>query len=252
MEQQKVLFGLVGFPLGHSRSQEWFNARFALEGKTNAEYRLFPLNVIEEFPSLLRNEPDLAGLNVTIPYKEKIIPFLDELDESARSAGAVNTVRITRRDGLITTKGFNTDAPGFLKTTEGLALKGPALILGTGGGAKAVEYALSLKGIPFSFVSRKSDAHGILSYTDLTQGLIRSHLLIINATPLGMHPDTGSFPPIPYQFLTRDHFLYDLIYNPEETEFLKKGLAMNTRVMNGWQMLVSQAELSYNIFMEGG
>jgi shikimate dehydrogenase len=248
MNDRKVLYGLIGYPLSHSFSAHYFNEKFRLAGDTDKEYRLFPLNKSETFPDLLERHPNLAGLNVTIPYKEKIIPYLDEIDGTARSIGAVNTILIQRNRGLIVTKGFNTDATGFYQTLSGLTLAGPALILGTGGGAKAVAHALNKKNIPFTFVSRNPGKPGILSYDDLTSDIIRRHLLIINTTPVGMFPDTGEFPMIPYQHLSGNHTLYDLIYNPGETEFLKRGKIMGAKPLNGKQMLINQAELSYAIF----
>ena len=213
---------------------------------------MFPIKNIHEFPFLLFNNPDLAGLNVTIPFKEKIIPWLDELDDIARAIGAVNTIKITRENGKVKTKGFNTDAPGFLQTLSDRNLRGPALVLGTGGGAKAVAHALKEKNIPFKFVSRRINDPGVLSYDDLSYELISNHLFIINTTPLGMFPDTGGFPPIPYEYLTENHFLYDLIYNPGETEFMKRGKGMNAQTTNGLQMFIKQAELSSNIFLGSG
>ena len=248
MEQEKLLFGLIGFPLGHSWSAGYFNEKFRSTGEAGKEYRLFPLESLNEFQGLLAKFPALAGLNVTIPFKEKIIPYLDELDDTARSIGAVNTIRIIRKNGMILTKGFNTDAPGFLQTLSVKIPQGPALILGTGGGAKAVAHALNGKNITYTFVSRKNTGPGIVTYHDLSPDLIREHLLIINTTPLGMFPDTGKFPPIPYLHLTEAHFLYDLIYNPEETEFIRRGKAMKSQTMNGSQMLQNQADLSYRIF----
>lgn len=248
MDEKRLLLGLIGFPLDHSWSPAWFREKFACEGRENAEYRLFPLDRIEKFPELLHREPCLSGLNVTIPYKEKIIPFLDELDGTAMEVGAVNTIKITRAPGMIRSKGFNTDAPGFLETLAAPKLKGPVLILGTGGAAKAVAYALRVNNIPYKFVSRGEQGAGIISYNDLSLKVIRDHPLIVNATPLGMHPSLGESPPIPYQFLTDGHVLYDLIYNPEETEFLRKGKMMNSGTIGGKQMLLNQAQLSYNIF----
>ena len=245
-----TLLGLIGFPLSHSWSPGWFNEQFRLAGDQKKEYRLFPLSNIDEFPRLIAAYPELTGLNVTIPYKEKIIPYLDELDETARLIGAVNTIRITRKNGTILTKGFNTDAPGFLQTLTDRVLQHKALILGTGGGAKAVAYSLQKKNIPFTFVSRKKVGSGIISYPDLTFNGIREHLLIINTTPLGMYPDTDQFPPIPFHYLSENHYLYDLIYNPEESEFIKKGKAMNAQAMNGLQMLINQAVLALRIFNE--
>jgi shikimate dehydrogenase len=250
MGPRKLLFGLIGYPLDHSWSPEWFTEKFKKDGGGKKDYRLFPLTAIEEFPGLLVSYPELAGLNVTIPFKEKIIPYLDELDETARRIGAVNTIKISRNNGVILTKGFNTDAAGFLQTLTDHIPEGPALIIGTGGGAKAVACALTEKEIPFLYVSRDNKGSGIISYHDLTPEVICHHLFIINTTPLGMYPDTGTFPPIPYHHLSDCHFLYDLIYNPGETEFLKRGKAMKTRTMNGRQMLFNQAELSYQIFLK--
>jgi shikimate dehydrogenase len=248
MEQSEVLFGLIGFPLGHSWSAAWFNEKFRKTGEKGKEYRLFPLHDLCEFEALLRRFPTLSGLNVTIPYKEKIIPYLDELDETARSIGAVNTIKVNRSNGIINTIGYNTDAPGFLQTLTDTIPQSDALILGTGGAAKAIACALNIKKIPFTFVSRNKQGKGIISYQDLSVEIIQRHLLIINATPLGTFPDTNQFPPIPYNHLSSKHFLYDLTYNPPETEFLKHGHAMNTRIKNGERMLINQAELSYQIF----
>ncbi len=248
MNDRKVLYGLIGYPLSHSFSARYFNEKFRLAGDTNKEYRLFPLSNSDTFPDLLEKHPNLAGLNVTIPYKEQIIPYLGDIDGTARSVGAVNTILIERNKGLIVTKGFNTDATGFYQTLSGLTVAGPALILGTGGGAKAVAHALTKKNIPFAFVSRNPEKPGVLSYGDLTAAIIKQHLLIINTTPLGMFPESGEFPVIPYQHLSGNHTLYDLIYNPVETEFLKRGKIMGAKTLNGKQMLINQAELSYAIF----
>jgi shikimate dehydrogenase len=252
MKKNRLLFGLIGFPLGHSFSATWFNKKFILAGDTGKEYRLFPLQTLHEFPALLAGFPELTGLNVTIPYKEAIIPFLDEIDETARLIGAVNTIRITRANGIIRTKGFNTDAPAFLQTLSEQIPEGDALILGTGGASRAVAYALKEKNRRFSFVSRNKTRPGIITYEDLTRELIREHRFIINTTPMGMYPETDRCPSIPYQFLTADHFLYDLIYNPEVTRFMSNGNAMQARTMNGMQMFYNQAELAFNIFVGCG
>ncbi len=245
-----VLFGLIGFPLGHSWSAAWFTEKFREEGCSNRSYHLFPLKDISEFPELLQSHPGLKGLNVTIPYKEKIIPYLDELDETARSVGAVNTIQINHNNGRILTKGFNTDAPGFLQTITDPIPRGPALILGTGGAAKAVAYVLEEINIAFTFVSRGKQGSRIIAYQDISPEIISHNRLIINATPIGMFPDTNNFPPIPYHLLSSQHYLYDLIYNPSETQFMKRGKAMKALTMNGMQMLINQAELSYKIFLD--
>jgi len=249
MDEKPVTFGLIGFPLEHSWSPGWFTEKFRKSGEGEKQYRLFPLKSLNEFPDFLRQNPGLAGLNVTIPYKVSIIPYLDELDDTARSVGAVNTIQLRRINGVFHSKGFNTDANGFFLTLTDAVPKGPALILGTGGGARAVAHALNRKNIPFKFVSRNISRPGIVTYKDLTREVIGPHLFIINTTPLGMYPDFGGYPPIPYKFLTGDHCLYDLIYNPEETEFIKRGTSMKASTMNGLQMLFNQAELSCNIFL---
>jgi shikimate dehydrogenase len=245
----KLIFGLTGSPLGHSFSPTWFRDKFIREGIENAEYNLFPLASAGEFPALLVNVPELAGLNVTTPHKESILPYLDELDEISHAIGAVNTITIKRKGGMIRTMGYNTDAHGFYRSIMNMDLNTPALILGTGGGARAVAYALKQKDVGSAFVSRTRRSSNTVLYQDLDADIISQHLLIINATPVGMYPETDLFPPIPYHLLTNRHILYDLIYNPEETEFLKKGKSMNTLAINGMQMLHHQAEWAYKIFL---
>ncbi len=239
--------GLIGFPLAHSRSPEWFREKFVQMG-IEGLYTLFPLMDIAEFPDLLRRETGLNGLNVTIPYKEAIIPYLDSIDPAAREIGAVNTLRIIRNKGKIFTKGFNTDVYGFDVTLPALAPKTHALILGTGGASKAVAYVLEKQKIHFTFVSRNISKKETLGYSHLNKKHISDHTLIINTTPLGMFPDVGSRPPIPYRYLTQDHLLYDLIYNPLETRFLKEGRIRGCRTINGIKMLHQQAEKAFEIF----
>ncbi len=248
METGKNMLGLIGYPLGHSWSADWFNEKFRREGEVNWSYHLFPLKNILEFPALIMGIPRLTGLNVTIPFKEEIMPLLDELDPTAMEVGAVNTVCIKRTGGKIHTTGYNTDARGFLQTLPDIVPASRALILGTGGASKAVAWALSVKNIPFSFVSRGNTGEGILSYQDLTEEVVSCHHLIINTTPLGMFPEIGTFPAFPYHLLTGNQFLYDLVYNPGETMFLKKGKERNTGIRNGMEMLISQAELAWDIF----
>lgn len=248
MAHPEELYGLIGFPLGHSWSASYFNEKFRNEGQSHKRYMLFPLADIEDFPVLIQDQPSLAGLNVTIPYKEKIIPYLDELDPVAIEIGAVNTIIISRKNGSVHTKGFNTDADGFYLTLKDEISECKALILGTGGAAKAVAYALTKLEIPYTFVSRKTTGSGFCSYDELNIEIIKCNKLIINTSPLGMYPDITTFPPIPFHALDQDHFLYDLVYNPEETMFLKKGKAMHARTMNGKSMLINQAELAYEIF----
>jgi shikimate dehydrogenase len=205
---------------------------------------------VNDFPSLLLEEPELIGLNVTIPYKEQIIPFLDELDETARSIGAVNTIKISKSNGKIHTKGFNTDYPGFRKSLEGYTSGNKALILGTGGAARSVAFALDQMKISYKFVSRSEHMSGALKYPELNKELISENTLIINTTPLGMYPTTETFPEIPYQYLSANHLVYDLVYNPKETLFLQKGAKFGARTVNGLKMLEYQADISYQIFMD--
>lgn len=246
------VFGLIGFPLGHSFSKKYFAAKFAAEGITDAAYELFPLESVGRFPELLRSQPNLRGLNVTIPYKEQIIPYLNRLDSAAQRIGAVNVVRVAA-DG--STTGHNSDYFGFKTTLENrlqeyYPLNRPnlrALILGTGGASKAVRVALEDMGMGHTYVSRRP-GRNVLGYDDLTEKTVADNLLIINTTPLGMHPDTDVFPPLPYEWLTPAHLLYDLVYNPEETVFLKRGAAQGAKTLGGLPMLHAQAEKSWEIW----
>ena len=244
-----ITYGLIGNPLSHSGSESWFTKKLKNEGKAGCRYMNFLLSSLDEFPPIFRKYPALKGLNVTIPYKEKIIPWLEELDPKAEKIGAVNTILIHREKGNIHLKGFNTDADGFLQSANFSKHK-QALILGTGGAAKAVAYALSEIGISFLFVSRSKKSTNQITYTELTKEVFLRNTLIVNATPMGMFPNNESFPPVPYHLLSEKHFLYDLVYNPEMTVFLKKGLASGATIQNGLRMLATQAELSYHIWNE--
>jgi len=238
-------FGLIGYPLTHSFSPGYFKEKFEKEGILNSEYCLFPLENIDEIVSLVE-EKQPAGLNVTIPYKEKIISYLDELSPEAKKVGAINTIKF--RDGR--SEGHNTDIYGFEVSLKGLYgdnKPDDALILGTGGAAKAVQYVLEELDIMYHNVSRR---HSYVGYEDLDQGIMKSHHLIINTTPLGMRPNFDNCPKIPYEYLTEDHLLFDLIYNPEKTLFMKKGEAQGARVKNGLEMLHLQAEKSWEIWNE--
>lgn len=245
-----VLYGLIGYPLVHSWSATLFTEKFRQDGKFDYRYRLFPIAEVKDITLLIESQPALSGLNVTVPYKEKIIPFLDELDETAQLVGAVNTIKIWRNHGKIRTRGYNTDAGGFILSLPDPLSFSRALILGTGGAAKAVAHALRLKKIEYMFVSRTVHSDNIITYKEITQGLMDQYKFIINATPAGMYPEIGHYPPIPYHYLTKAHFLYDLIYNPEETVFLKHGLVRECKVMNGKQMFIHQASLAYTLFLE--
>jgi shikimate dehydrogenase len=242
-----VIYGLIGFPLSHSWSVSWFTDKFTQEKIHNKKYLLFPIERLSDFPELIRKNPDIQGLNVTIPYKEKIIGFLDELDETAHKIGAVNTINILRKEGIPFLKGYNTDAEGFRLSMNLSGFK-KALILGTGGASKAVAFTLKNLGIDFLFISRNPQNPLSIHYSEISEDIMQSHSLIINTTPLGMYPVTDSFPPIPYEWITGTHFLYDLVYNPGLTLFLKKGLEHGATIQNGINMLQLQAEKSFEIW----
>ena len=239
------LYGLIGFPLTHSFSKKFFTEKFEKEGIKNCRYENFPLPVIDDVKNII-SLPGLQGFNITIPYKEQIIPFLHQASDIVNKINACNCVKIVNGKLL----GFSTDVPGFqysLVSGLNLSLHKKALILGTGGSSKAVKYVLAKMGIEFITVSRKPAAGG-LSYEQITEEIIQSHKLIINTTPLGMFPNVVEAPPLPYQFITKDHFLFDLIYNPEKTLFLKKGEQQGAQIQNGYDMLILQAEESWRIW----
>lgn len=236
-------FGLIGKTLHYSFSKNYFTEKFLKEGIKNCSYHLFELETIEKFCSFL-DKQELHGLNVTIPYKESIIPYLEELDPEAAKIGAVNTIKF--EDGYL--KGYNTDVIGFrdslLHKLNGRKIE-HALILGTGGASKAIQFALEKLAIQSTIVSRsKGDIH----YKELDEMCLESHQLIINCTPLGTFPSVDECPPIPYQYLTAKHLLYDLVYNPEKSLFLKRGEASNAEIINGLPMLIGQAEASWKIW----
>ena len=238
-------YGLIGHPLKHSQSRFYFNEKFEHEG-LDCRYQHFDLKSIEEIHEMMETYPDLCGFNVTIPYKEAIIPLLDEIDPTAKEVGAVNVVTI--QNGRL--KGYNTDVYGFFQLLE-RALKGKevehALVLGTGGASKAVRYVLKQKNIPFSAVSR-SPEKGDYTYETLTDEILRQNHLIINTTPWGMAPKFDDFPDLHYQALSNKHILIDLIYNPKETAFMELGRTWGAKVYNGWQMFEEQAKKTWEIF----
>lgn len=243
-EKKTNRFGLLGRNISYSFSQGYFTQKFKDLGLNEYSYENFDIQRIEELEMVL-SQSDIKGLNVTIPYKEEVIPFLDELDAKAEKIGAVNTINITK-NGL---KGFNTDAYGFQKSLEPF-LKShhtKALILGTGGASKAVRFVLDELGIVNTYVSRQKK-EGQFSYDELDREVIEGHPLIINCTPLGTYPNIAEKPNIPYQFLNKDHLLYDLIYNPEKTTFLTLGEASGASICNGLQMLKLQAEKAWEIW----
>lgn len=236
-------FGLVGYPLTHSFSRAYFTEIFEREG-LDAVYVNYPLEKIEDIRSLL-SDSELEGLNVTIPYKESVIPFLDDVSDAVKEIGACNCIRV--QSGK--TCGFNTDVLGFQQTLERKLLPSHsrALVLGTGGAAKAVWYVLKQRNIPFLKVSRTAGEHQ-LTYESLTEELVADHRLIINTTPLGMYPNVDVCPNIPYEAITPAHYLYDLIYNPDQTEFLKRGTERGAITENGRDMLIIQANESRKIW----
>jgi shikimate dehydrogenase len=241
--------GLIGYPLSHSFSKRYFQEKFLKEGIQDYQYDLYPFENINLFPELLKRESQLVGLNVTIPYKQSIIPYLNELDETSQKIGAVNTILI--KNGKTT--GYNTDYIGFKQSlthfTGNEQSKLQALVLGTGGASKAVQEALKSLQIPFRLVSRQATEIAI-SYQNLSAQDFQTYRLIINTTPLGMYPDTDKFPEIPYHFLDQQHFVYDLIYNPEETLFLQKAKMQGAKTKNGLEMLYLQAEAAWKIWQE--
>ena len=238
-------YGLIGKSLSHSFSKKYFTEKFDNQGLIDSEYINIEIETIEEFVEKVK-ELNPQGLNVTIPYKELIIPYLDDLDEVAEIIGAVNT--IVFKNGKL--KGYNTDAFGFHQSIKPFfkSQHERALILGTGGASKAVEYVLKQYGVEVMFASRNDSKDNVLNWNDINENVIKHHLLIINCTPLGMFPNIASKPVIPYSALTERHLLVDLVYNPDETLFLKLGKENGAKVINGLTMLQQQAEKSWRLW----
>jgi len=238
-------FGLIGYPLGHSFSKKYFTEKFEREDITGNAYELYPLEHIGQLEDLLVANPDLAGLNVTIPYKEQVIAYLDSMSPVVEEIRACNCIRI--EEGRL--MGHNTDVIGFSRSL--LPKLKPhhkqALILGTGGSAKAVAYTLKELRIPFMQVSR-TPAEGMIGYEEIDQSMLETHTLLINTTPVGMYPHIESCPAIPYEFIGADHYLFDLVYNPSITRFLQEGALRGAAIENGSDMLVIQAEASWEIW----
>ncbi len=241
----KRLYGLIGFPLSHSFSKRYFTEKFVRENLTECSYELFPLEGIKLLPELLHRHPDLHGFNVTIPYKQAVLPYLDELDPDAQKVGAVNTVVIDRKSRLV---GYNTDVIGFRQSlVQARSIYHRALVLGSGGASKAVTFVLDEMHIPYTLVSRQ-EGDMRLTYSDINKDMISSCDLIINTTPLGMYPEVDTYPPIPYHFITEKHLLYDLVYNPPQTLFMIRGKAHGAGVQNGLEMLYLQAEAAWALW----
>lgn len=243
--------GLIGFPLGHSFSKKYYLEKLEKENIQGIDYNLYPLENIELFPSLFEKDKSFYGFNVTIPYKQAVIPYLDTLSEEAQAMQAVNCITIkwddTNNRPLL--KGYNTDAYGFEQSIKPLLNPShtKALVLGNGGAAKAVCYALQKLGLAYKIVSRSKE-NGDLTYDELIADSIAEHSVIINCSPIGTFPNTEQCPNIPYDCITAKHLLYDLIYNPEETLFLRKGKEAGAQTKNGYEMLVLQAEKNWEIW----
>lgn len=243
-------FGLIGYPLGHSFSKEYFLKKFQKENITDCTYDNYSIEKIGQLDLIIKQNPELIGLNVTIPYKQQVIKFLNELDNEAAFVGAVNTIKIDRSKEKPILKGYNTDVYGFEESIKKI-LKyhhKKALILGTGGASKAVAFVLEKLNIHFSYVSRNPKHANTIFYDQLTPELVSENTVIINTSPLGMFPDIETYPDIPYDAITSDHILYDLVYNPEKTLFLNKGEQKKATIMNGLPMLSLQAEKSWQIW----
>ena len=245
----KKKYGLIGFPLGHSFSKIYFNRKFLSEG-IDAEYVNFEIKNVKDLRSVLRENPDLCGLNVTLPHKMDVIPLLDSITENARNIGAVNVIKFKKGlFGKLHLEGHNSDITGFKQSIEPMLNEThkKALILGTGGASKAVFHGLKQLGVESTFVSREKE-DSFLTYSELTDNMMEEYTVIVNTTPLGMYPNTGFCPEIPYKALTPGHFLCDLIYNPDETLFMRKGKEYGAEVKNGLEMLLLQAFISWEIW----
>ncbi len=242
-------YGLIGYPLGHSFSISYFNQKFADEG-INAKYENYEIASIDELTEILDSTPELRGLNVTIPYKEKVIPFLDSISPEARAIGAVNVIRVTHEKNKTILKGFNSDVIGFTQSIEPMIDKKwhkKALILGTGGASKAICYGLKSLGIEPVFVSRY-ERPDTIQYDKVTPEVVKEYNVIVNCTPLGMYPNTDECPKLPYEAMDNHTILYDLIYNPDQTLFMRKGAEYGAEVKNGLEMLLLQAFASWEFW----
>ncbi len=253
------IFGLISYPIKHSFSASFFEKKFRNEKINDACYKNFPLKNLKNFFELLNNYPNLKGLNVSIPHKKKIIKYIDEMDNISKNIGAVNTIKILKRNNKFFLKSYNTDVYGFEKSFLKFLKKSTflekkfffnkkALILGTGGSAQSVAYVFKKLHLNFYFVSRKPKEKNEISFLDINKNLIQNVDFIVNATPIGMFPNVEKYPNIPYKFLNEKHFLFDLVYNPKITEFLKRGSFYNAKIQNGLDMLHFQAEKSWEIW----
>lgn len=244
-------YGLIGYPLGHSFSISYFNQKFQDEG-IDAVYENFEIPTIDALPEVLDSNPNLRGLNVTIPYKEKVLPFLDSVSPEARAIGAVNVIRVTHEGNKVKLKGYNSDVIGFTQSIESMLDKKwhkKALILGTGGASKAIDYGLRNLGLETVFVSRY-ERPGTIQYSIITPEVIQEYNVVVNCTPMGMYPKTEVCPLLPYEAMDQHTILYDLIYNPDETKFMKLGKKYGAQTKNGLEMLLLQAFASWEFWHE--
>ncbi len=247
----KKTFGLIGYRLGHSFSRRFFTEKFKTENLSDYEYVNFELDSIDEFPRIFGGDAQIGGLNCTIPYKQQVMQFLDEIDPEAKQIGAVNTIKIIEEGGVRKLKGFNTDTYGFEQSIKPLLTNKhrKALILGTGGASKAVRFVFDKLQIEYlSATTREQLGENELHYNQIDQALMSDHLIIVNTTPLGMFPKNDTCPNIPYELINPDHVLFDLVYNPEETLFMQKGKARGAQVKNGLEMLHLQALKAWEIW----
>ncbi len=251
MNNRRVrMYGLIGYPLGHSFSKKFFTEKFKEEDIHDAVYENFPIENINMLSGLIKEKPELQGLNCTIPYKESVMPLLDEIDPEAQAVGAVNTIQIKRYSGKVHLKGYNTDVHGFRESLKPLLTKEHknALVLGTGGAAKAVVYVLEKMGISYTYVSRSKKGDNCMQYKDVNADVMEQNKLIINTSPVGMYPDTEDAPDLPYECLTGSHYLFDLVYNPEITAFLFFAIQHEAIIKNGLEMLHLQAERAWEVW----
>lgn len=239
------LYGLIGYPLGHSFSKKYFTEKFEREGLSGCSFESYPISSIDQFPGLLKDNPSLKGIAVTIPYKEQVLPFITEFSEEVKAIGAANCIKISG-DRLTA---YNTDITGFQQSFQKKlrTVNKKALVLGTGGASKAVKFVLQKMNIDFLVVSRHPK-NEMISYDAIDKKLMSEYNIIINCSPLGTVPDINTCPEIPYQFITKDHYLFDLVYNPSKTLFLQKGEEKGAAIENGYEMLVIQAEENWRLW----
>jgi len=247
---ENKLYGLIGFPLTHSYSEKYFNDKFRDRNITNVDYKSFDIPDIKLVKDIINEKPNLCGLNVTFPYKEAILKYVDEIERDAQLIGASNLIKIIRKDQQIKIVAYNSDVYGFKKSISPLLkpYHKKALIIGKGGAAKAAKYVLAQFGIGVSFVSRSPYISNQMSYSQIDRFILDEHKILINASPIGMFPNTNELPDIPYNLLTKEHLVFDMIYNPEETRFLKMAKKQGATTINGLSMFHNQADRSWEIW----